>query len=191
MQVASGNFSETSVKGPWSVVEIEHFLASTVFPLRLGCVGADGYPRVVSVWFHYAGGQLFCVTHRDSHLLKMIRGNSRVGFEVAPNEPPYQGVRGQGEAALATLGGDQMLEELLQRYLGGAESGLANWLLSRKDEEMLVTITPTRLFSWDYRSRMDDIASTGSMGNGGVTGAHTQTVTSGSPVHPPGCRPGS
>jgi nitroimidazol reductase NimA-like FMN-containing flavoprotein (pyridoxamine 5'-phosphate oxidase superfamily) len=167
MTVVSQDLSQAKLKGPWSVAEIEQFLSSTVFPLRLGCVGADGYPRVVSVWFHYAMGQLFCVTHRDSHLLKLLRANSRVGFEVAPNEPPYHGVRGQGEATLASVGGDRMLEELLQRYLGGVESGLANWLLARKDEETLVTISPTRLFSWDYRSRMDDIASTGSSGNGG------------------------
>lgn len=166
MQLTRQDLSQVTLKGPWSVDQIEQFLTATVFPLRLGCVGADGYPRVVSVWFHYAMGQLFCVTHRDSHLLKLMRANNRVGFEVAPNEPPYRGVRGQGEAALTPLGDGQMLEDLLQRYLGGVESGLANWLLSRKEEEMLVTITLKRLLSWDYSQRMDGITSAGSAGEG-------------------------
>ena len=46
-------------------------------------------------------------------------------------------------------------EELLDRYLGGAESTLGNWLLSRREDELLISITPQRLFSWDYRQRMD------------------------------------
>ena len=48
------------------------------------------------------------------------------------------------------------LEEVLGRYLGGSESGLARWLLSRRDEEVLISIEPERLFSWDYRERMSD-----------------------------------
>ncbi len=44
--------------------------------------------------------------------------------------------------------------EMLQRYLGGTESKLGNWLLSRAEDEILITIEPLRLFSWDYRERM-------------------------------------
>jgi hypothetical protein len=79
-----------------------------------------------------------------------------MGFEIAPNEPPYHGVRGQGDAIVEPLGSKETLEELLGRYLGGVNSSLANWLLSRCDEEVLITITPTRLYTWDYRERMAD-----------------------------------
>lgn len=74
---------------------------------------------------------------------------------MGPNEPPYCGVRGQGVATLSDLGGGETLEKLLDRYLGGAESSLGNWLLSRREDELLISITPQRLFSWDYRQRMD------------------------------------
>ena len=46
-----------SLKGPWSAEQISEFLHHSVFPLRLACVGADGFPRVVSVWFQYDQGQ--------------------------------------------------------------------------------------------------------------------------------------
>lgn len=152
---------QAKVKGPWSMAEVEQFLESTVYPMRLACVGADGFPRVVSVWFGYRAGQLFCVSHQSSSLIRLLEGNPRTGFEIAPNEPPYFGVRGQGMASMAALGDATMLEELLQRYLGGAESTLGDWLLSRRDEEVLITITPGRWFSWDYRQRMKDAVKPG------------------------------
>lgn len=149
---------QASFKGPWPQSQVEQFLEDTRFPLRLACVGADGYPRVVSVWFRYSQGKFFCVSHRASGLIRMLRGNGRVGFEIAPNEPPYHGVRGQGDAVISEMGGEAVLNELLDRYLGGAESELANWLLSRGEDELLITVTARRWFSWDYRQRMSDVA---------------------------------
>jgi nitroimidazol reductase NimA-like FMN-containing flavoprotein (pyridoxamine 5'-phosphate oxidase superfamily) len=147
-----------ATKGPWDHATAERFLAGAKLPARVACVGADGFPRVVSLWYRYQGGALQCVTHNHSQLAHMLRRNPRVGFEVAPNEPPYHGVRGQGRVTLSPLGQDGTLRELLLTYLGGLDSGLANWLLSRSDDELLVTITPHRLYSWDYRDRMSDIA---------------------------------
>lgn len=145
---------QVKTKGPWSRQEIDSFLSGTHYPLRLACVGEDGYPRVVSVWFLYLDGKFFCASHSASQLVALLGANGRVGFEVAPNEPPYYGVRGQGDVTLTRAGGAQMLERLLARYLGGLESPLASWLLSRAQDELLLTITPRRLFSWDYRQRM-------------------------------------
>ena len=147
------------LKGPWSETQIGEFLQSSTFPLRLATVARDGFPRVVSVWYLADGLNLHCVSHRDSQLVKLLRANNRVGFEVAPNEPPYHGVRGQGSATLSPLGEHDTLDQLIQRYLGGAESSVASWLLSRREEEMLISIEPVRLFSWDYRERMSDVDS--------------------------------
>jgi nitroimidazol reductase NimA-like FMN-containing flavoprotein (pyridoxamine 5'-phosphate oxidase superfamily) len=145
-----------SLKGPWSAAQIDEFLQSSVFPLRLACTAADGFPRVVSVWFRYRQGRFYCVSHRDSKLVALLRDSNKVGFEVSPNEPPYCGVRGQAIAALTEVGAGEELEQLLQRYLGGTESSLGNWLLSRRDDEVLISIEPQRIFSWDYRQRMSD-----------------------------------
>ena len=141
-------------KGPWSQQEIEQFLAEIVIPLRIACVGADGFPRVVSVWFLFRDGHLLSVSHQDSSLVALLRADAKVGFEVARELPPYRGVRGQGVAMLTYEGAGAVLDEVLQRYLGGTDSDLARWLLSRRDEEVLISIEPERLFSWDYRERM-------------------------------------
>ncbi len=146
-----------TIEGPWTLAEAETFLKSAALPMRLACVAADGYPRVVSLWYRFEAERLYAVTHQDSSLARLLRRNGRVGFEVAPNEPPYHGIRGQADVTLEPLGNQSTLRELLDRYLGGFDSGVAQWLLSRSDEEVLITIEPTRLYSWDYRERMADV----------------------------------
>lgn len=145
-----------TLKGPWDKGQIDSFLQHSTFPLRLACVGDDGFPRVVSVWYGYDGQQLRCVSHRSSQLVGLLEKCEKVGFELAPNEPPYHGVRGQGIARLDSDADGAVLGEMLQRYLGGTDSKLGNWLLSRAEDEVLITIEPLRLFSWDYRERMGD-----------------------------------
>jgi nitroimidazol reductase NimA-like FMN-containing flavoprotein (pyridoxamine 5'-phosphate oxidase superfamily) len=145
-----------TLKGPWNREQVDSFLNNSQFPLRLACVAEDGFPRVVSVWYGYDGQSLRCVSHRSSQLVSLLQRCERVGFELAPNEPPYHGVRGQGIARLGSDADGEVLGEMLQRYLGGTESKLGKWLLSRSEDEVLITIEPLRLFSWDYRERMED-----------------------------------
>ncbi len=144
----------TLIKGSWNQEAIDTFLRDSVIPARLSCIGSDGFPRVVSLWFTYMHSRLLCVAHRSSDTIKILERNNKVGFEVAPNDPPYYGVRGQGVVELASLGDPEILETLITRYLGNARSSLAEWLLGRVDDEVLITIKPLRLFSWDYRHRM-------------------------------------
>ncbi|MEP5837487.1 MAG: pyridoxamine 5'-phosphate oxidase family protein [Marinobacter sp.] len=141
-------------KGPWNSEQTAEFLQQARIPLRLACVGTDGFPRVVSLWYRYEQGHFYCVTHRDSKIAAVLQGNNKVGFEVAPNEPPYHGIRGQGLATLLTEGAEETLRQHLQDYLGGSSSSLAQWLLSRAEEELLIRVEAQRVFTWDYRERM-------------------------------------
>ena len=49
----------------------------------------------------YQQGQLMCASHNSSQLVALLRANGRVGFEIATNDPPYFGVRGQADASLS------------------------------------------------------------------------------------------
>lgn len=146
-----------TLKGPWSRTQIDDFLTRTRWPLRLACNGSDGFPRVASVWFRLQGDVLECVSHRDSAVIRLLRRDPRAAFEVSPNEPPYFGVRGQVEATLQPLGDSDALDDLVMRYLGSERSRVGDWLLSRREEEMLIRLTPSRFFTWDYRERMADV----------------------------------
>jgi hypothetical protein len=144
------------MSGPWSEADVTAFLATAKIPIRLAVIGTDGFPRVVSLWHRFEDRCFYCVTHRDSKLATLLQSNDKVGFEVSPNAPPYHGVRGQGRVSLSAQGGAETLKGHLNRYLGGTSSNLARWLLSRADDELLVTVEVLRLFSWDYRERMSD-----------------------------------
>ena len=142
------------VLGPYSLVEAERYLRDTVVPLRLACTTSTGWPLVLSLWYLYRDGALWCATSPRALILRHLEHDGRCGFEVAPNEPPYRGVRGQAQAALIRGAGGGLLEQLIQRYLGTTDSPLARQLLSRAAEEVAIRLTPTRLSSWDYRRRM-------------------------------------
>ncbi len=146
-----------STNGPWSLQAVEEFLCGPPIPLRLAGVREDGYPLLVSLWYRYHDGALQCVTHRNSYLLQVLQRAPRVGFEVAPNAPPYHGVRGRGDVVVSELGDAPVLEALLDRYLGGRDTRVARWLLSRKADEMLLTLQPRHFSSWDFRERMADV----------------------------------
>lgn len=142
------------LSGPWQQPQIDEFLIGNNLPVRLSCNASDGFPRVISLWYQYADGTLFCVTHQSSKLIKILKNNNRVGFEISPNEPPYFGVRGQGTAHLQPLADSPILDQLLEKYVGDTDSSFAKWLLSRKAEELIISVRPHRLYSWDYRERM-------------------------------------
>ena len=146
-----------AISGPWQQAQIDEFLDNATLPIRLSCVAADGFPRVISLWFLHRAGNLYCVTHKSAKLVALLNHSDKIGFEVAPDAPPYHGVRGQGRATLTALGEDPALELLLQRYIGDLNTDFSQWLLSRKEEELIVCIKPHRLFSWDYRERMASV----------------------------------
>ncbi|MCB1647202.1 MAG: pyridoxamine 5'-phosphate oxidase family protein [Pseudomonadales bacterium] len=139
----------------WTQEETSRFLRSAVMPMRIATM-ADEFPTLCSVWFLFddESGDLLCVSHKNSQLVTDLQRNNRCAFEIAPNEPPYRGVRGK---AVVTLTSEQALEtltNLLRRYLGGTDSHLAKWLLGRIDDEYVLRLTPVRLTSWDYAERM-------------------------------------
>ncbi len=141
-------------RSAWSASEVERFLETYVAPLRLAVVTDSGFPLICSLWFSYRGGRLLCATTAKSKVVECIRADPRIGFELAPNEPPYFGVRGQGEASVASEGAMDLLGDLVERYLGGRDSKLASWLLRRTEEEVILAIDVRWITSWDYSGRM-------------------------------------
>lgn len=142
------------IHGPHSAEAIDAHLRETVIPLRLGVVSASGHPLVLSLWFTWQDGALWCATSPRARIVALLRRDPRCGFEVAREAPPYCGVRGQGVAELVPERGGEILDALVDRYLGTRESPFARWLLARREGEMAIRIPPARITSWDFRARM-------------------------------------
>jgi hypothetical protein len=140
--------------GPWSAEEVERFLAASRVPLRLAVHGATGHPVLVSLWFLPEAGRLWCATQRTARVASLLARDPRCALEVAPDAPPYHGVRGQAVASLHPERGAEVLGRLIDRYLGDRSSRFAKWLLDRAGRESAIALTPRRLTSWDYRARM-------------------------------------
>jgi nitroimidazol reductase NimA-like FMN-containing flavoprotein (pyridoxamine 5'-phosphate oxidase superfamily) len=141
-------------QGPFSSEQIDAYLLETVVPLRLACVDPDGHPLVLSLWFLWLEEALWCATAPDARVVALLRAEPRCGFEIARDAPPYRGVRGQGRAELVPARGLEILEALVDRYLGARESRFARWLLARGKDEMAIRIVPSRISSWDFSRRM-------------------------------------
>ncbi len=141
-------------KGPWSRRDVDRFLEQTRIPVRLAVNGASGHPVLASLWFIQQGDDIWCATQRDSSIASLLARDARCAFEIAPQERPYHGIRGQALASLHDDRGEEILRRLIERYLGDASSSFASWLLSRAERETAIALAPHTLFSWDYRKRM-------------------------------------
>lgn len=124
--------------------------------MRLAANTDSGFPVVLSLWFLPEGDELLAAVHRNSRIAGRLAADSRCAFEIAPNDPPYRGVRGQANASMSPAGAGELLERLLDRYLGSTDSSLGRFLLARAEEELVVRLRPVRIASWDYSERMDD-----------------------------------
>lgn len=142
--------------GPWTEAQSREFLAAARIPMRLAANTSSGFPVLLSLWFIPDQDDLLAAVHRDSRIAKRLQADPRCAFEIAPNEPPYRGVRGAATASLSPTGARELLERLLERYLGSTDSSLGRFLLGRADEELVVRLRPRRIDSWDYSERMSD-----------------------------------
>jgi len=148
--------SPIRLTGPWTESRVQEFLAEARIPMRLAANTDSGFPIVLSLWFLAEDEEIFAVVHRDARIAKRLEADARCAFEIAPDQPPYRGVRGQATASLDTDGAAALLERLLDRYLGSTDSSLGRFLLARAEEELIVRLRPNWMASWDYSERMED-----------------------------------
>lgn len=146
--------TQVAASSSWTLPAIEAFLADTVVPCRLSCLHPAGFPHVTSLWFAFGDDALWFSMQRSSAVARWLARDGRCGFEIAPDQAPYRGVRGRGHAAVLSAQDAPVLEDLIERYLGDGHPRLARWLTSRAVHEVTVKLTPCWLTAWDYTARM-------------------------------------
>ena len=125
------NAEKTKFQGCWSGEEVASYLDCSLIPLRLAVHDSSGSPWVLSLWFLYENGALWCATNAQAKLISYLQADAQCWFEVSGETPPYKGIRGKGQATLVTERGGEILLRLLGRYGIGMESGLARSLLAK------------------------------------------------------------
>ena len=150
----------TDYFGAWDEPAVATFLEETTVPVRLATHRPDESLWMVALWFRYRDGALECATGADADVVKYLRNNAEVAFDISTNEPPYRGVRGNGSATLSPDRDKAVLRALVERYLGGTDSSLAARLLDDDRDEVRIRIHPRSVYSWDYTERMRDAVAT-------------------------------
>jgi len=138
----------------WDQQQIERFLDDVLIPVRLACNDKKGVPLICSLWFIYIDGVLWCATQQSASVVSFLENGPECAFEVAPESMPYKGVRGQGRVTLLPGQGAEVLQQLIDRYLGNRNSPFAEWLMSRAENEVAIKIEPEWINSWDFSGRM-------------------------------------
>lgn len=141
------------VSGPWDETQVVRWLDGARIPARLSVIAPRG-PLVVSLWYRFDGDAVWCATRSGADVVDHIRADPRVGIEVAPDLPPYRGVRGTGRAEIVADRGPDVLDALLARYLDPVNDPLAAFLRSGADDEVALRISRLTLSSWDFSPRM-------------------------------------
>ena len=137
-------------------LSVEEYLQEMKIPLRLSTISASGWPVVLSLWYLYEEGALYCATPRRAKVVDYLMREPRCGFEVAADEPPYCGARGRAVARIEQDRGLEILERLLLRYMGGVDNSLAKTLLRRSEPEVAIRLDPQNFYTWNFTNRMVD-----------------------------------
>ena len=88
---------------------VQQYLAEIQIPIRLSCLDESGWPVVLSLWYLFEDGMLYCATPQKAKVVAYLETEPRCAFEIASDQPPYCGLRGQ---ALASIEPERGLEIL-------------------------------------------------------------------------------
>jgi hypothetical protein len=137
--------------------EINKFIPDKKIPIRVAFMKSSGIPTVVSLWYMYSDGKIYCATQKTAKIVSYIQKNPVCGFEIAADKPPYKGIRGEGIVKILNETGEYVLGILINKYLGEKESTLSKLLRKNSKTEIAIEITPQKIFNYDYSKRMRDV----------------------------------
>jgi hypothetical protein len=121
---------------------------------HLGFLGLDGYPRVVTVWFRHADGELLIASRPGEYKCRSIRASRRAALTVATPEFPYLTINVVGEASVEPLPEKERIEfitSIARFYLAPqhADAYLQRWSRGgHPGDGELIRLKPRRYASW-------------------------------------------
>lgn len=137
--------------------KLDELVNDTKIPIRIACVKANGIPAILSLWYVIIDEKIYCATQKNAKIVTYLEKNPFCGFEIASDKPPYKGVRGEGTVKILQSKGNEILEILIDKYLGKKESALSKFLAKNSYNEVAIEIIPKKNFHYDYSERMRGI----------------------------------
>ena len=137
--------------------QLDNSVRDSKIPIRIACIKPNRIPTILSLWYEVIDGKIYCATQKNAKIVTYLEKNPLCGFELAGDNPPYKGVRGEGVAKILPKKGNEVLRILMDKYLGGKESTLSKFLSKNSSNEVAIEITPNKIFNYDYSKRMKGI----------------------------------
>ncbi len=99
-----------------SAADVDAFLAEPGHLVRLATVDAEGWPRVVPLWFVHDDGRILFTPRAASAFLADLRRDGRVAVSIDEEAHPWRKVTVRGRAeCLHDLGEDDQWRDLYRR----------------------------------------------------------------------------
>ncbi|GAA3026165.1 PPOX class F420-dependent oxidoreductase [Actinokineospora globicatena] len=106
----------------------------------LATLNPDGSPQTSVLWIRRDGDDVLLSTVAGRQKEKNLRRDPRVSVTVYAKDNPYSYIEVRGAAELTTEGGDDLINELSEKYTGKPYSGD-----SPDTVRVVVRITPERV----------------------------------------------
>ncbi|MEU9112187.1 PPOX class F420-dependent oxidoreductase [Streptomyces sp. NPDC048483] len=123
--------------------ELKQLLDTPVF-VTVATIQPDGSPQVSPVWVKRDGDDLLISTTVGRRKEGNLRRDPRVSVVVQPFDAPYTYAEVRGSASLTTEGGQELIDELSQKYTGKPYADF-NPAAADDNERVVVRITPRKV----------------------------------------------
>ncbi|MCX4970259.1 PPOX class F420-dependent oxidoreductase [Streptomyces sp. NBC_00654] len=123
--------------------DLKNLLDTPVF-VTIATIQPDGSPQLSPVWVKRDGDDVLISTTLDRRKEKNLRRDPRVTVVVQPADNPYAYAEIRGTATVTTDGGQELINELAQKYTG---KKYAEFNPSSVDDapRVVVRITPRKV----------------------------------------------
>ena len=131
---------------PLTPDELDEFLSQPHIAI-VATTSANGAPHAMPIWYLWRDGKVLFHTGETSKKMRNLKKNNRISVVVDTKVAPYKVAVIEGVAA-STPGDSALARELAVHYLGEKQG--ERYASASTDPGTLVTVTPTRVISWDY-----------------------------------------
>lgn len=123
--------------------KLKKLLDSPVF-VNVATVQPDGSPQVSPVWVKRDGEDLLISTVVGRRKERNLSRDPRVTVVVQPGDEPYAYAEVRGTVTMTTKGGQELIDELAQKYVGKDYSEF-NPGAGSEQERVVVRVRPRKV----------------------------------------------
>jgi len=106
-----------------------------------------GVPHAMPIWYLWRDGKVLFHTGDSSKKMRNLKKNHHISVVIDSKSAPYKAAVIEGTAS-SSKGDSALAREIAIHYLGEKQG--ERYADASSDPGTLVTVTPTKVISWDY-----------------------------------------